>query len=79
MKYRSNEDLSVSQCAEITQIEFRGWRPASLGKGKSTEVHMIVTLASSDVPLLMKFTEVDQLNLMIKHLTRQRDSVWPGN
>ena len=74
---RTPRNVEGQQYYEIEEIEVGEWHPLPDGKGRPEQVHLRLTVAGLDHPLVARFKSPRSISQVIDAMTRHRDNVWP--
>jgi hypothetical protein len=61
----------------IEEYEVVEWGPLPDGKGPSTQVHFVLRIQGSEIPLVMRLKSAEACDTLIAALQRHRNGVWP--
>lgn len=61
---------------EIDSIEVAEWHPLPNGEGQPTQVHMILTMKDSPIPLIVRFKSRRPVDSLIMALMTHANGVW---
>ena len=70
-------NLRDMKFAEIKGIDITQWHEQEDGKGKPSQVHMLLELHGIDAILVMRFKGPVTITKVINGLIEHRDEVWP--
>ena len=80
MTFRKDDTTPVNvkgmKFYDIESISVNEWHPLPDGKGKPSQVHMMLEVSGFDYPLVIRFKSARPIDELIMALITHRNNVW---